>query len=551
MLVRIPKASNAATGQYYGVLNIVDDDWGTYTTSKIKVYSVVSDADEDTKSVVFTATCIATQVTNPGGGNSPYYNTTTSTWWQYSDTLKAFEDTGVGNIIHYITKNVQHLKDGTGNGSVVTCLDDEISANNIATGLCSTSLGRNNSNQGDACVALGDSNLIHSGVSNCIVVSGGEAVANDIFVVGDGSNGGHNNKFRITKCGQIYIKSNFDDNREAILQNVLDGVIKDVAYNSATYKLDITFYSGADNYNKQKTYDLSGLKAVLKDDAVKEISVNQSTAVMTVNTINGSSQQIQLPTSLPLSGGTLTGNLTFSDSGTSTKGIYGTVGGYDYWRLVGGATANDSGWLELATANDGTEPIYVRQYGGIGGTDIYNNFGQIIRTATLLDASGNTSFPGTVTASAFSGNAATATKATQDGNGNVITSTYLPLAGGALTGNLMFSNSGTSAKGIYGTTGGTDGWRLVGGATANDSGWVELATADDGTEPIYVSQYKSTQNGTYDKALRTATLLDASGNTSFPGTVTASGDIYYKKSVSTADISSAIVTGKQIGRAYV
>ena len=93
--VRIPKASNAATGQYYGVLNIADDDWGTYTTSKIKVYSVVSDSDADTKSVVFTATCIATHVTNPSGGNSPYYNTATSTWWQYSDTLKAFEDTGV------------------------------------------------------------------------------------------------------------------------------------------------------------------------------------------------------------------------------------------------------------------------------------------------------------------------------------------------------------------------------------------------------------------------------------------------------------------------
>ena len=94
--IRIPKASNATTGQYYGVLNIVDDDWGTYTTSKIKVYSVVSDADDDTKSVVFTATCIATQITNPSGGNSPYYDTTTGTWWQYSDALKAFEDTGVG-----------------------------------------------------------------------------------------------------------------------------------------------------------------------------------------------------------------------------------------------------------------------------------------------------------------------------------------------------------------------------------------------------------------------------------------------------------------------
>ena len=63
--VRVPKASNATTGQYYGVLNIVDDDWGTYTTSKIKVYSVVSDSDADTKSIVFTATCIATQITNP------------------------------------------------------------------------------------------------------------------------------------------------------------------------------------------------------------------------------------------------------------------------------------------------------------------------------------------------------------------------------------------------------------------------------------------------------------------------------------------------------
>lgn len=36
----------------------------------------------------------------------------------------------------------------------------------------------------------------------------------------------------------------------------------------------------------------------------------------------------------------------------------------------------------------------------------------------------------------INGNAATATKATQDGNGNTISSTYLPLAGGTMTGNL-------------------------------------------------------------------------------------------------------------------
>ena len=293
--IRIPKASNATTGQYYGVLNIVDDDWGTYTTSKIKVYSVVSDADDDTKSVVFTATCIATQVTNPSGGNSPYYNTTTSTWWQYSDTLKAFEDTGVGNLIQYITKNVQHLKDGTGNGSIVTCLDDEISANNIATGLCSTDLGKNNENRGESCVALGENNYIAEGVSNATAIAGAQPSAVDVFAVGD-KTAGHKNIFEINKFGDIYFRPDSSRERPAILQDILDGVIKNVVYDSSKYSLTVTFYSSSENNNKIKTYDLSGLKTVLKEDAVKEISVNQATAVMTVNMINGSSQQIQLPT---------------------------------------------------------------------------------------------------------------------------------------------------------------------------------------------------------------------------------------------------------------
>ena len=469
--IRVPKASNAATGQYYGVLNIVDDDWGTYTTSKIKVYSVVSDSDADTKSIVFTATCLATQITNPSGGNSPYYNATTGTWWQYSDTLKAFEDTGVGNLIKYITKNVQHLKDGTGNGSVVTCLDDEISANNIAMGLCSTDLGKNNENWGESCVALGENNYIAEGVSNATAIAGAQLSALDVFAVGD-KTGGHKNVFEIKKFGDIYFRPDSSQERTAILQDILDSVIKNVVYDSSKYSLTVTFYSAADNADKDKTYDLSGLKAVLKDDAVKEISVNQSTAVMTVNTINGSSQQIQLPTTslvqsdwsttdtsadsyilnkptalssftndsgydtvnsvnsklanrLPLAGGTLTGDLVFSDSGnTGTKGIYGTVGGSDAWRLIGGASAFDSGWLELATGDNGTEPIYVRQYTYAGEPYPYSHFGAIKRTATLLDWAGNTSFPGTVTASAFSGNASSATKATQDESGNNIASTY-------------------------------------------------------------------------------------------------------------------------------
>ena len=110
----------------------------------------------------------------------------------------------------------------------------------------------------------------------------------------------------------------------------------------------------------------------------------------------------------------------------------------------------------------------------------------------------------------------------------MITSTYLPISGGTLTGDLKFSDSGTANRGIYGTVGGDDYWRIVGGASATNSGFLELATADDGTEPIYVRQY-SINNNPFGNIVRTATLLDASGNTSFPGTVTASGDIYYKK----------------------
>ena len=110
---------------------------------------------------------------------------------------------------------------------------------------------------------------------------------------------------------------------------------------------------------------------------------------------------------LSLSGGTLTGDLLFSNSGTTFRQIRGTCGDNDFWRIGGGATGNNAGYMEIATADDGTEPIYVRQYSG--------TFGDITRTATLLDGDGNTSFPGTVAAAKFKGalegNASTASNA--------------------------------------------------------------------------------------------------------------------------------------------
>lgn len=72
-------------------------------------------------------------------------------------------------------------------------------------------------------------------------------------------------------------------------------------------------------------------------------------------------------------------------------------------------TTADNGALELATADNGTDPIYVTQYSGgdipaLGQTnpDAWDNyFKTVARRATLLDRNGNTWFPGIVYGSSF------------------------------------------------------------------------------------------------------------------------------------------------------
>ena len=57
----------------------------------------------------------------------------------------------------------------------------------------------------------------------------------------------------------------------------------------------------------------------------------------------------------------------------------------DQFRIMAGSNGNNKGWAEIAIADDGNEPIYVRQYS--------NAFSSVIRTLTLLDANGHTYFP--------------------------------------------------------------------------------------------------------------------------------------------------------------
>jgi hypothetical protein len=90
-------------------------------------------------------------------------------------------------------------------------------------------------------------------------------------------------------------------------------------------------------------------------------------------------------------GDTMTGNLNISGghilymlqtSPTSTQQIHLQGGSNDYGRIAFGATGSNAGWMEIASSDDGNEPIYARQYTGV--------FTTIKNTLTLLDANGDT-----------------------------------------------------------------------------------------------------------------------------------------------------------------
>lgn len=100
-----------------------------------------------------------------------------------------------------------------------------------------------------------------------------------------------------------------------------------------------------------------------------------------------------------------------------------------------------SGWYgQILLSSDAAQGLYYRTSSNLSSsvdwqklldTSNYNSY------VPKLDGTGAT---GTWKIN-ISGNAATATKATKDGNGNVITNTYLPLSGGTLTGTLGKSNN--------------------------------------------------------------------------------------------------------------
>ena len=96
-------------------------------------------------------------------------------------------------------------------------------------------------------------------------------------------------------------------------------------------------------------------------------------------------------TKVSKSGDTMTGTLNFANNvGTCLRGV---MADNDLWRIYAGNNGLNQGYLAIDTADDGNEPIYVRQFTG--------SFKDQVRYATLLDANGNTSFPSSVTSPTF------------------------------------------------------------------------------------------------------------------------------------------------------
>lgn len=199
-----------------------------------------------------------------------------------------------------------------------------------------------------------------------------------------------------------------------------------------------------------------------------------------------------------------------------------------------------------STTYNGLQVINIFGFGGVGWVTPSSmaKWGQIYSYDYLK----NVTFPAAVTATSFNGTATAANKvnstltftgySTQTFNGSSNVSVAIPnntnqLTNGAgyITSSGSISGNAATATRIAATVSGTntielvratmadnDYFRILVGGTASNAGFAEIATADDANEPIYVRQY----SGAFTSLTRTATLLDASGNTSFPGTVTAS-----------------------------
>lgn len=138
-----------------------------------------------------------------------------------------------------------------------------------------------------------------------------------------------------------------------------------------------------------------------------------------------------------------------------------------------------------------------------------------------------------------------------DHNKSDISSSYLPLTGGTLAGDLQFASYGNSGeRGIKAVMAANDYWGIVGRSTADNQGILEIYTGDDGGNSTYneivkFSQYSGTRT-TESTPVREFVVFDKSGNTSIPGTLSIGSTLTLRGNRGNADVFTDFNGGRGI-----
>lgn len=213
------------------------------------------------------------------------------------------------------------------------------------------------------------------------------------------------------------------------------------------------------------------------------VGIGTTTPTQKLHVIGGGLFTALLTTTGITNNGTLTQNgdiIINQASTTGTRQVRFQGGDNDYGRIAFGGTASNAGWMEIASCDDGDEPIYVRQYAGV--------FTTIKRTATLLDANGNTIFPGTVTAPTFTG----ALNGTAEWSKRLATNSQLTFGLNGLTYFNANLGAGTAANQNVGPT--AQWWHILRMNHGNGSGYfADIAVPLNTSDGIY---WRRIQGGT-------------------------------------------------------
>lgn len=213
------------------------------------------------------------------------------------------------------------------------------------------------------------------------------------------------------------------------------------------------------------------------------VGIGTTTPTQKLHVIGGGLFTALLTTTGITNNGTLTQNgdiIINQASTTGTRQVRFQGGDNDYGRVAYGGTASNAGWMEIASCDDGNEPIYARQYTGV--------FTTIKRTATLLDANGNTIFPGTVTAPTFTG----ALNGTAEWSKRLATNSQLTFGLNGLTYFNADLGAGTAANQNVGPT--AQWWHILRMNHGNGSGYfADIAVPLNTSDGIY---WRRIQGGT-------------------------------------------------------